>query len=126
MMKSFLVFAVLLLAMPGVADTVRAGTIRAGGYGKASTASKEVRDAARYAIEAQAGKTGAKTSGAATKLELVKILGAQKQVVAGINYRLKLQVKVNGMIKEADVVVWWQAWRKPEPYRLTYWKWDQS
>lgn len=62
--------------------------------------------------------------GQPTKLELVKILGAEEQVVAGMNYRLTLKVTVNGTEKQAEAVVWWQAWRKPAPYELTSWKWE--
>ena len=60
-----------------------------------------------------------------TGLELVRILSAQEQVVAGMNYRLKLRVKLNGAEKDAEAVVWWQAWREPEPYRLTSWRWEE-
>jgi hypothetical protein len=32
-------------------------------------------------------------------------------------------VKHDGVEKTADAVVWWQAWRKPDPYQLTSWTW---
>jgi hypothetical protein len=60
------------------------------------------------------------------KLELSKILGAEQQVVAGMNYRLKLRVRVNGNEKQAEAIVWWQSWRKPDPYQLTSWKWNEQ
>ena len=59
----------------------------------------------------------------APKLELVTILGAEEQVVAGMNYRLQLKVKLNGQEKTATAIVWWQAWRKAAPYELTAWNW---
>jgi hypothetical protein len=78
----------------------------------------EVVAAAKFAIEAKA-----KQEGAATKLELVKVTAASEQVVAGINYQIKLLVKLNGQEKSAEAVVWWQPWRKPDPYQLTSWTW---
>jgi hypothetical protein len=108
--------------MLGIAVVLPAQTIT-GGYAKASVTKKEVQDAAAYAIKAQAKMMQSQKDGRQSSLELLKILSAEEQVVAGMNYRIKLQVKVNGKNKKADVVVWWQAWRKPEPYQLTSWKW---
>jgi hypothetical protein len=33
------------------------------------------------------------------------------------------QIKMNGREKQAEAVVGWQAWRKPDPYQLILWKW---
>lgn len=121
-MKRIVVLVGSLLAMLGTVVTSPAQTIT-GGFAKSSVTEKEVQDAAAYAIEAQAKTMHGQRDGRSTKLELIKILAAEKQVVAGMNYRLKLQVKVNGKDKLADAVVWWQAWRKPNPYELTSWKW---
>jgi hypothetical protein len=95
----------------------------AGGYAKASVTHKEVVAAAAFAIKAQRKAMQEKKETALPKLELVKILHAEQQVVAGINYRLKLKVTLNGKEKTAEAVVWWQAWRKPDPYQLTSWTW---
>jgi hypothetical protein len=65
-------------------------------------------------------------SGKTYKLELVRILSAERQNVAGKNYKLKLRVKLNGEVKEAEAVVWWQSWRKPEPYYLSVWRWSDQ
>ncbi|HEY5814404.1 MAG TPA: cystatin domain-containing protein [Terrimicrobiaceae bacterium] len=97
-----------------------------GGVAKASIAKKEVQDAATYAVKAQAKAMQSKKDGQAAKLELVKILSAEEQVVSGMNYRLKLLVRVNGKDKRADAEVWWQSWRKPDPYQLTSWKWTSK
>ena len=121
-MKHIVVLVGLLFAMLGTIVTSPAQPI-AGGYAKASVTEKEVQDAAAYAIEAQAKTMHGQKDGRSTKLELVKILAAEEQVVAGMNYRLKLQVKVNGKGKLANAVVWWQAWREPDPYQLTSWEW---
>jgi hypothetical protein len=34
-------------------------------------------------------------------------------------------VKLDDTEKEAEAVVWWQAWRKPDPYQLTSWIWKR-
>lgn len=57
------------------------------------------------------------------RLELVQIVGAERQVVAGMNYRLTLKVLLNGEARLAEAVVWRQAWRKPRPDQLTSWIW---
>jgi len=59
----------------------------------------------------------------ATKLSLVSIISAEEQVVSGMNYHLALKVKLNGKLKKAEATVWWQAWNKEAPYKLTAWKW---
>jgi hypothetical protein len=96
-----------------------------GGYSKASVTEKEVMDAADFAVRAQQKAMQDSQGEKAVKLELGKILEAEQQVVAGMNYRLKLLVKMNGKEKHAEAVVWWQAWRKPDPYQLTLWKWSE-
>jgi len=122
-MKSIVVLSGVLCAMFGIATGLSAQTMP-GGIAKASVTKQEVRDAAAYAIKAQTKVMQGQKDGQATKMELVKILAAEEQVVAGMNYRLKLQVKVNGKEKQVDAEVWWQAWRKPDPYQLTSWKWS--
>lgn len=124
-MKRIVAFVGLLFAMPGIVVTLPAQTMP-GGYAKASVTKKDVQEAAAYAIKAQAKTMQGQEEKRATKLELVEILTAEEQVVAGMNYRLKLQVKVNGKEKQADAVVWWQPWRKPDPYQLTSWKWNDQ
>ncbi|MGA7828750.1 MAG: cystatin domain-containing protein [Geobacteraceae bacterium] len=97
---------------------------RLGGYVKASRTQQEVVDAADFAIRAMEKAMQEAKGGQSTTLKLVKILRAEEQVVAGMNYRLTLKVKVNGIEKRAEAVVWWQAWRKPDPYELTSWTWS--
>jgi hypothetical protein len=101
-----------------------AGQTMTGGFARAAVTNKEVAAAAEFAIEAQQ-KAMQEPSGQPARLELVKILEAEEQVVAGVNYRLKLKVQENGRERQAEVVVWWQAWRKPDPYRLTSWRWAE-
>jgi hypothetical protein len=40
-----------------------------------------------------------------------------------MKFRLRLKVKHDGREKLAEAVVWWQAWRKPDPHELTSWRW---
>lgn len=59
----------------------------AGGYGEVSATDKEAVAAANYAARAQAKKQKA-------TIKLVSINRAERQVVAGLNYRLCLKVSV--------------------------------
>ena len=96
-----------------------------GGYAKTSVTHKEVVAAAAFAVKAQQKAMRGKKDPEPPKLELelVKILHAEQQVVAGLNYRLKLKVSLNGKEKTAEAIVWWQAWRRPDPYQLSSWTW---
>ncbi len=95
-----------------------------GGKSPVAVTKPEVVAAANFAIkeEEKAMQTSKETP--AAKLELVSILGAEEQVVAGMNYRLKLKVKVDGRERNVEATVWWQAWNKKAPYRLTSWNWQ--
>ncbi|MEY4387955.1 MAG: hypothetical protein RLY20_3238 [Verrucomicrobiota bacterium] len=94
-----------------------------GGYAAASVTNKEVCTAAAFAIEAHQKALQETNITKGAKLELVAILKAEQQVVAGMNYCLQLKVKLNGKEKTAETLVWWQPWRKPDPYKLTSWTW---
>jgi hypothetical protein len=96
---------------------------KAGGYSKVAVTEKEVVEAANFAIKAQQTVLHEKKDQPMPKLELVTITQAEQQVVAGINYQLQLKVKLDGKEKVAEAIVWWQAWRKPDPYQLTSWTW---
>ena len=113
----FLLFSVASpIALPAQGPIV-------GGYSAVSVTDKEVVAAAAFAIKEQQKEMQKDLEGESQKLELISILEAQQQVVAGMNYRLKLKVALNGKEKTAEAVVWWQAWRKPNPYQLTSWNW---
>ena len=103
-----------------------------GGFRSVSATERGVKAAATFAIQAHqpalrekpAGQAGSGSQPPpAPRLELVRILRAEQQVVAGLNYRLQLRVTLDGEEKTAEALVWWQAWRKPEPYQLTSWTW---
>lgn len=96
-----------------------------GGFSDADPKSSEVKAAAAFAVKAAAA---AKPEGTdkAPEIQLKAIVAARQQVVAGINYQLHLRVRSNGTAREADATVWWQPWRRPDPYQLTAWKWREA
>jgi hypothetical protein len=118
--------AALLLSSAACQITSLAQHNTPGGYTTASVTNNEVVAAANFAIKAQQSTVQEKKDLDPPNLELVKILQAEQQVVAGANYRLKLKVKLNGKTTTAEAIVWWQAWRKPDPYQLTSWTWQES
>lgn len=94
-----------------------------GGYSAASVTDKEVIAAADFAIKAEEKALQELKDSEPAKLELVKIVSARQQVLAGTNYRLKLKVKLDGKEKVAEVVVWHEVRRNPDPYKLRSWTW---
>lgn len=113
--------AILILCLGCPMPAVRASQAVVGGYSSASTKSEDVMKAATFAVAAQQKAVNAKGKSTPVNLELVKVLSAESQVVAGTNFRLQLRVKVNGEEQKAEAIVWWQPWRKPNPYELTAW-----
>jgi hypothetical protein len=111
-----------LLVMAACARVDSAPQPMPGAYAAAPVTDPNVSAAARFAIDAE--QQALLKAGESGTLDLVGILGAEQQVVAGVNYRLRLMVRRNGQEQAADALVWWQAWRKPDPYRLTSWKWQ--
>lgn len=85
----------------------------AGGFSEASP-DKEIKAAADFAVAAQAASQKA-------AIELVSITATETQVVAGMNYKLTLEVLVDGKKTTVEALVWWQSWRQPDPYQLTSW-----
>ena len=115
------IFYILLISLCAfVASYATEPTL--GGYSKVSVTDKDVVAAAEFAIKAQSKTIREPKARQQVALELLKIIGAEEQVVAGMNYRLTLRVKEDGNQKTVEAIVWWQAWRKPNPYQLTSWK----
>jgi hypothetical protein len=85
-----------------------------GGFSAALVSDKEVKAAADFAVTAQAAEQNA-------SIKLVSITAAEAQVVAGMNYKLTLEVTVDGKKQTVEAVVWWQSWRQPDPYQLSSW-----
>jgi len=94
-----------------------------GGWSPAAVSDENVVAAAAFAVQDEEKAIRKKGGEKSARLKLIAIREAEQQVVAGINYRLTLTVKLNGQEKTAEAVVWWQEWRKPDPYQLTSWDW---
>jgi len=77
--------------------------------------------AAAHAVDAQ--RASMRAAGDTAAIELLRVREARRQVVAGVNYRLEMTVLRAGAERAASAEVWWQAWRQPDPYRLTRWSW---
>jgi len=70
----------------------------AGGYSSTEIDS-EVRTVAEFAVKTQSKSTG-------RSLKLIKILKAERQVVAGLNFRLEIEVADGNKHLKARAVVW--------------------
>src|SRR5215212_9078144 len=111
-MKKNRLAVIMLAALVSGAYKVSAQQVPiAGGYAEASSNDPQVVAAARYATRAQQRKQGALIS-------LTGIEGAEVQVVAGINYRLRLRVKVKGRSENVTAVVYKNLKQR---YSLTSW-----
>ena len=84
-----------------------------GAYQQASVTDRDVMTAARYAVRKEKERRGGGS------VKLVSIERAEKQVVAGTNYRLCLRVKIKGKIRRVTTVIY----RNPDQmHALTSWK----
>jgi len=102
-MNRFLCVPVLALALVASVfasdqPTKTAQPALAGGYSPAEIDS-EVCKVADFSVKTQAKATG-------RPLRLVKILKAERQVVAGLNYRLEIEVADGSNHLKARAVVW--------------------
>ena len=80
-----------------------------GGFGGLSVKDPEALAAAKFAVTAHD-----------PKLTFQTIEKVQRQVVAGLNYRLTIRITENGKARSADAVVW----KKHDgTHQLTSWKW---
>lgn len=84
----------------------------AGGYGKMPVTSAEALRNARFAVSSRARRTG-------QKIVFVKLLKAEQQVVAGLNFRLCMRVVMNGKTRTVTAVVYQNL---KERKTLTDWK----
>ena len=115
----------VLLTLACASSVLAAKEPKCGGYSPTCVTNKDTIAVATFAVQSHE-KAVNKGKEKTEKLELVSILNAETQVVAGMNYKLELKVKLDGKEKTAKAIVWWQAWRKPEPYQLTSWEWAQE
>ena len=79
-----------------------------GGYSATAVTDEQALAAAKFAVEAQE-----------PKLVFQSLEKAERQVVAGTNYRLTLKVKLNGTTRVANAVVWHKL---DGQFQVTSWK----
>ncbi|WP_395737364.1 exo-alpha-sialidase [Prosthecobacter sp.] len=101
---SLICFVTVLMSVCGVCAQQIAG-----GYGAVSSGDKEVKAAAEFAVKAKDAK-----------LVLQSIESAERQVVAGMNYKMVLHVTEGATAQKAAVVVWQKIDNSRE---LTSWEW---
>jgi predicted neuraminidase len=107
-----LFFTVSIFSLIALSLAVETRAQLVGGYSSAPANDAEVLAAAKSAIALRD-----------PKLKLLSVEKAERQVVAGLNYRLRLNVNDAGAARAAEVVVW----RKLDGnYELTMWKWLES
>lgn len=106
----------LNIGLAGMAGTLAQEVPLAGAYADASVNDSEVRTAARFAIQAREKQQG-------SRLSLISIERAERQVVAGLNYRLHLKVKNGRQTRDVTAVVYKDLRQR---FRLTDWKVDDE
>jgi hypothetical protein len=110
-----IVLSVMLNAVPGGAGVLSAQEAPvAGGYSEAPRTDRDVIAAAQFAIAKESRKKG-------VRVTLVSIEHAERQVVAGLNYKLCLKVKVKGKTQNVTTIVYQNLKQK---YSLTSWEKD--
>ena len=104
------------LLLEGSALAVKTTSMRntaPGGWSAVAVDDAKVNIAAQRAVASQASSQG-------SELKLLSIEDAQRQVVAGINYKLRLSV-----MKDQQRVATATVWGKPDgTYELTAWTWE--
>ena len=113
---TMLIIAMLAIAALNTSPYVscRPTTQIAGGYGETPPDNPDAVAAARFAIHKERQKVHA-------RIALVSIKRAEVQVVAGLNYRLCMTVKVKGKTRDVTAVVYKNLKQK---YSLTSWTAD--
>jgi hypothetical protein len=101
--------AISLLAIPATAIPVKN---LPGGY-SAVGLTHDIKAAAEFAVQEQAKRDG-------VVLKLSDISKAERQIVAGVNYRLDVVVRRSGLARKARVVVFKDL---KSHYKLTSWEW---
>lgn len=107
-----MMFIAGLLLVPGTTSAVSLQQEQiAGGYAETSNSDPEALAAGRFAVRREAQKTH-------KRITLRSIKRAEVQVVAGLNYRLCLSVRIGRKTREVTVVVYKNLKQK---YSLTSW-----
>lgn len=114
-MTRCLLFSAAVCSLVGV-GAITAGDVPStglpGGYAPAKL-TEDVKGAAAFAVREEAKREG-------VEFKLVSISKAEKQIVAGVNFRLALAVKRSGLTRVANVVVFRDLKSR---YSLTSWQW---
>jgi len=109
-----LVALTVIAALPGCRSAVEPETVIPGGWQTVKTTDFDVAQAATHALIAEAMTSG-------ETLKLLSVMEARRQVVAGMNYNLKLAVERNGEKAIATAVVWAKL---DGTHDLTKWTWE--
>lgn len=117
-------FVIVAAMLDGIVQAKEPAPKLVGGNSPVAVTQKEVVAAANFAIQEQTKEIRKDPATPEAKLSLVKIVSAEQQVVAGMNYHLKLKVKLDGKEKTAAITVWSQPWNKEAPNKLTAWAWE--
>lgn len=115
-MRKSLLMAALAAALvyapaPAAAGAARQNPPMAGGYAEAAANEPGVLRAARFAVREAGRREG-------RRVALVAVRRAERQVVAGLNYRLRLSVRAGGRTREVSAVVYEDL---KGAYSLTSW-----
>jgi hypothetical protein len=115
-MRNFLPAALLLVALGVAFNSSRVGAAiqgpMVGGYKSVAADNPEVTAAARFAVAARGKSVNADIS-------LNSVLSAARQTVAGVNYRLCLEVEVEGATQNVRAVVFKSLQKQ---YQLKSWE----
>ena len=110
--QAVLMIIALNIVLGGVPEALAQQVPIAGGYAEISRSDPAVVSAARFAIREEGRKAGA-------RITLLSIEHSEVQVVAGLNYMLRLKVKVNGQRQDVTAVVYKNLKQK---YSLSSWE----
>jgi len=101
-------------ATPVIPAVTNSSDRKVGGFAVVSTTEREMKSAAAFAVKAQLTALRKEAVGLddpkakpqpIPRLALVRIVAAEHQVVAGMNYRLQLRVTLDGEEKTAEALV---------------------
>jgi len=87
-----------LFAVNAVAEVIQMPAPPMPGSYQAAAVDEEVRDIARFAVRTERQQAGG-------RLKLLNVLDCERQVVAGLNYRLRLAVRRDGKPATASALV---------------------
>ncbi|MDT4895279.1 MAG: hypothetical protein QOH25_356 [Acidobacteriota bacterium] len=110
--QAVLMIIALNIVFGGMSGALAQQVPIAGGYAETSRTDPEVVSAARFAVRAAGRKAGARVT-------LLSIEHSEVQVVAGLNYMLRLKVKVNGQSQDVTAVVYRNL---KDKYSLSSWE----